>query len=349
MLLRSRSDGSRWVRRTPKLGRGLEPGVVVARVRVVVVEPGEQREAEQAASAGRSPATERGRVRPRDARRTGRGSRPSVAVWASRVGRPRAEQAVTPGRAGARSAAAGRCGRGYGRRACRGEPHRDRPAGGLGLFSAPAENAAAASRSTLDGPAAANSPPLEKPDAYTRSGSIGSRRPRSRMIEPVKPTSSAGHGARRVAARLLVEVDLAARSKVFHFVDQVAAVEHAVAQPGREAGDEPGRVGLLRQPELLRNCSPVPGAAVEHEHDRAQRAGDGRCRGRRRRSAGMTSTSTVRQLTPVRYGMPMAPGGAGARRRARWSRRGHVGWPGRARPGSEPARRTVNSRLRRGA
>ena len=81
---------------------------------------------------------------------------------------------------------------------------------------------------------------------------------------------------RRVPRRALAQVDLRCERVVIPLRAPASAVEHAIAQSGREDGHQSGRVGLLapaRDPqELLARAA----AAVEHEHDGCARPGDGR-------------------------------------------------------------------------
>ena len=85
--------------------------------------------------------------------------------------------------------------------------------------------------------------------------------------------------ALRVAGRELVQVDLAGEAEVVPLRDAQPGVEHAVAQAGREHGDRPARSACSRQPELRRNCSPLPDEPWNMSTTGARSPVTGRCRG----------------------------------------------------------------------
>ena len=124
---------------------------------------------------------------------------------------------------------------------------------------------------------AANPAPLENPTrtrAWRSIGSRGSQIAHDRVDEP----DVVGRPRRvvRVPVGPFVEIDLVGEVEAVPLRDEAAAVEHAVAQAGREDGHEPGRVGLLAPAGAAQELLPGARAAVEHEHHRPPRPGDRR-------------------------------------------------------------------------
>ena len=77
-----------------------------------------------------------------------------------------------------------------------------------------------------------------------------------------------GHGRAGIGARReLRGVDLLGEVEGVPLGGQAAGVQDAIAQPGREHRDQPGRVGLLAPAGHAQELLAGAAAAMEHEHD----------------------------------------------------------------------------------